>query len=89
MFFSENLIKKSKISHCFFSKKNGVSKNFYKSLNCGIDSGDKKINVIKNLRIVSKKIGCKYKNIVIMKQVHSNKVLYIGKNSKIKKKNNL
>ena len=86
MFFSENLIKKSKISHCFFSKKNGVSKNFYKSLNCGIGSGDKKTNVIKNLRIVSKKIGCKYKNIVTMRQVHSNKVLYIGKNSKIKKK---
>ncbi len=42
MFFSENLIKKSEISHCFFSKKNGVSKNSYKSLNCGIGSGDKK-----------------------------------------------
>ena len=74
MFFSKNLIKKSEISHCFFSKKNGVSKHFYKSLNCGIGSGDKKINVIKNLRIVSKEIGCKYKNIVTMSQVHSNKV---------------
>ena len=86
MFFSKNLIKKSKINHCFFSKKNGVSKNDYKSLNCGLGSKDKRANVIKNLHIVSKKIGCKYKNIITMKQMHSNKILYFGKNSEIKKK---
>ena len=55
MFFSENLIEKSKISHCFFSKKNGVSKNFYKSLNCGIGSGDKKIKIPLVNRVFIKK----------------------------------
>ena len=53
-----------------------------KVLNCGIGSRDKKINVIKNLHIVSKKIGCKYKNIVTMKQVHSNKVFIFWKKFK-------
>tara|TARA_B100000315_G_scaffold215220_1_gene214380 strand:+ start:1510 stop:2268 length:759 start_codon:yes stop_codon:yes gene_type:complete len=86
MLFSKNLIKKSKIVHCFFSRKNGVSKNCYKSLNCGIGSKDRKINIIKNLSIVSKKIGCKHENIITMKQVHSNKVLYFEENSKIKKR---
>ena len=89
MLFSKNLIKKSKIVHCFFSRKNGVSKNCYKSLNCGIGSKDRKINIIKNLSIVSKKIGCKHENIITMKQVHSNKVLYFEENSKIKKTLNL
>ena len=63
MFYSKQLIKYPKIKHCFFSNKNGVSKNIYKSLNCGIGSNDKKKNVIKNLKIISKKIGCKYKNL--------------------------
>ena len=57
MFFSKNLIKKSKIKHCFFSNKNGVSKNIYKSLNCGIGSKDKKKNVIKNLKIVKNEVS--------------------------------
>ena len=86
MFFSKNLIKKSKIKHCFFSNENGVSKNIYKSLNCGIGSKDKKKNVIKNLKIVSKKIKCNYKNIITMRQAHGKKVLFINKNLINKKK---
>ena len=35
MFYSKKLQKFSNIKHCFFSKKNGVSKGIYKSLNCG------------------------------------------------------
>ena len=46
------------MQHCFFSRKNGVSKGLYESLNCGIGSGDKKENVLKNIELVSKKIGC-------------------------------
>ena len=54
MFYSENL-KKNNIEHCFFSRKNGTSRGIYESLNCGIGSNDKKLNVQKNLDIVSKK----------------------------------
>ena len=42
------------ITHGFFSKKGGVSKGIYSSLNCGTSSLDKKSNVIKNRKIVSK-----------------------------------
>ena len=51
---SKNLIIHDDIKHCFFSRKNGVSKGIYESLNCGIGSNDKEENVKKNLDIVSK-----------------------------------
>tara|TARA_B100000427_G_scaffold314486_1_gene307690 strand:- start:685 stop:1446 length:762 start_codon:yes stop_codon:yes gene_type:complete len=86
MFFSKKFLKYTNLKHCFFSKKGGVSKGIYKSLNCGYGSKDAKSNVRKNLKIISNKIGCNYKNIITMKQVHGNKVIYINKNFKINKK---
>ena len=59
MFFSKKLQKFKNIKHCFFSRKNGFSNGDYESLNCGLGSGDKKENVLKNLEFVSKKIECK------------------------------
>ena len=59
MFFSKKLKKFENIKHCFFSRKNGFSKGYYESLNCGLGSNDKKENILKNLELVSKKIGCK------------------------------
>ena len=86
MFFSKNLLKIKKIKHIFFSKQNGVSKGIYSSLNCGWGSNDNKKNVVKNFKIVSKKIKCKFKNIITMHQTHSNKVFFLQKNLKNKKK---
>ena len=57
MFFSKKLQKFKNIKHCFFSRKNGVSKGIYESLNCGIGSKDQEENVKKNLDIVSKKFN--------------------------------
>ena len=59
MFFSKKLQQFENIKHCFFSRKNGFSKGDYESLNCGLGSGDKRENVLKNLESVSNKIGCK------------------------------
>ena len=86
MFFSKKLLKTLDIKHCFFSKKNGVSKGIYKSLNCGYGSNDNKINIKKNLKIVARKIKCKYENIITMKQVHGNKIIYLSSKQKIKKR---
>ena len=86
MFHSKLLKKNININHCFFSKKNGVSKGFYKSLNCGYGSNDNKKNIKKNFEIVAKKINCDYKNIITMNQVHGNKIVYLEKKIKIKKK---
>jgi len=81
---SKKLSKFSEISHGFFNKNGGVSKGIYKSLNCGVGSKDKKNNVKKNLKIVVKKICKKSKEIFLVKQTHSNKFLFLSKNTKIK-----
>ena len=74
MFYSKNLKNNNNIQHCFFSRKNGVSKGIYQSLNCGIGSKDQKENVEKNLDIVSKKFNIKKNSLTLMHQTHSNKV---------------
>ncbi len=66
------------ISHYFFNKLGGTSKGIYKSLNCGKGSKDKIANISKNLKIVSKKMGCTSGNLVSLNQIHSNKVYKIS-----------
>jgi len=85
MFFSKKLQKFENLKHCFFSRKNGFSKGHYASLNCGLGSGDKKQNVLKNLNLVSQKIGCKDELLITLNQTHSNKVVYFENESSIKK----
>ena len=86
MFYSNKLSQFNNIKHCFFSRKNGFSKGIYGSLNCGLASGDKKENVKKNLDLVSKKMGIKKENLVLMHQTHSNKVIVIDKENQKNKK---
>jgi len=86
MFFSKKLQKFENLKHCFFSRKNGFSKELYTSLNCGLGSGDKKENVIKNLNLVSQKIGCKDELLITLNQTHSNNVVYFENKSSIKNK---
>ncbi len=76
MFFSKKLSKFENLKHCFFSRKDGFSGGKYKSLNCGLGSQDNKENVLKNLELVSKKIGCKKESLITLNQIHSNKVIY-------------
>ena len=86
MFFSKKLLKFKNLKHCFFSRKNGFSKNCYRSLNCGLGSNDKKENVLKNLNSVSRKIGCKDKSLITLNQTHSNEVVYFENERSIKNK---
>ena len=79
MFYSKNLKKQKKINHCFFSRKNGFSKGIYNSLNCGKGSKDKKINILKNLNFVAKKMNIKKNKLILMHQTHSNKVAVVKK----------
>ncbi len=80
------MLKNKNISHGFFNRIGGKSKGIYKSLNCGLGSHDNKNNVIKNLKIVQNKIGKKIKNIYLVHQIHSNKLVYINEKSKLKRK---
>ena len=79
MFYSKKLSKFNELKHCFFSRKGGFSKGLYKSLNCGKGSKDNKKIINKNINYVSKKIGVKSLNLVLMHQTHSNRVLEIKK----------
>ena len=84
MTVSKILKKNKNIAHYFFGMRGGVSSGKFSSLNCGIGSLDKKKNVIKNLNIVKKRIGCKKNNLLLLNQVHSNKIFKI--NNILKKK---
>ena len=86
MFYSKKLKKFKNIKHCFFSRKDGFSEGEFKSLNCGLGSGDKKKNILKNINFVSKKIGCKKKFLITLSQHHSNKVIYFKDTKSIKQR---
>ena len=86
MFFSKKLEKFENIKHCFFSRKNGFSKNLYEGLNCGMGSDDNKENVLKNLELVSKKIGCKKESLITLNQKHTSKVIFFNSESDVKNK---
>ena len=86
MITSKKLSKQKKISHGFFNRNGGKSSGIYKSLNCGLGSNDKKNKVKENLKIVKDKISKKSKNIFLLNQIHSNKLVFINKNFKFDKK---
>ena len=85
MFYSKKLKNIHKIKHCFFSRKRGFSKGIYKGLNCGRGSSDKKKNIHKNLKFVSKKMVVDEAKLILMHQTHSNKVIEINKHNYRKK----
>ena len=85
MILSKKLLKYKNIKHCFLGMEGGKSKGIYKSLNCGRGSSDKKINVIKNLKIACQKIGSTNKNLILLSQIHSNKFFFIDKTGNKKK----
>ncbi len=72
MFFSKKLEEFKNLKHWYFSRKNGVSKGYYESLNCGFGSEDKKENVLNNLEFVAKKISCNKKSLITLNQQHKN-----------------
>ena len=86
MIKSKKLSKIKDLRHGFFNSIGGKSKNIYKSLNCGSGSNDNKLNVKKNLEIVRKKISTNAKSIFLLKQVHSNKFIFIDEKYNNKKK---
>ena len=86
MFFSNKLKKIKNLRHCFFSRKEGVSKGIYESLNCGLKSKDEKRNVLKNLKLVAGKMGCKVESLITLNQTHSNNVIYFENEKSIKNK---
>ena len=86
MIKSKKLARLKNLKHGFFNSSGGKSKGIYQSLNCGPGSKDLSFNVKKNLEIVKKKISNSAKNIFLLNQIHSNKLVYIDYNYKLTKK---
>ena len=86
MIKSKKFLKIKKLKHGFFNSKGGISKNIYKSLNCGLGSKDKPSNVRKNLKLVKKKIKNSARDIFLLNQIHSNKFIYIDEKYQFKSK---
>ena len=84
MIRSKKLSRFRSVNHAFFNKKGGVSKGIYESLNCGPGSKDQTRYIRKNLSIVKNNIGCKEHNLVLLNQIHSNKIFRLSKRSKKK-----
>ena len=84
MIKSKKLSKIKSLKHGFFNSIGGKSKKIYKSLNCGSGSKDNPLNVKRNLNIVKKKISKSAKNIFLLHQIHSNKLVYVNENYKLK-----
>ncbi len=86
MIKSKKLSKIKKLKHGFFNSRGGISKDIYKSLNCGPGSKDKPGNVRKNLELVRKKIKNSAKDIFLLNQIHSNKFIYVDEKYQFKSK---
>ena len=83
MIKSKKLIKFKNINHAFFNSIIESSTSIYKSSNFGQETSDNKKNISRDLNIVSKKIGCKKNHLILLNQIHSNKIIHV---KKIKKK---
>jgi polyphenol oxidase len=74
-----NLTKYSNIlTHCFTTRRGGVSSGECNSLNLGFNKNDLRENVLNNYKIMSKAIEVDYKNMVFSNQVHDNKIKTIN-----------
>lgn len=66
------------ITHCFTTRKGGVSKGEYESLNMALHKKDDMDSVVENYKRVAKALSLDIDNMVLSNQVHDSKI-YIAK----------
>lgn len=70
--------------HGFFTRNGGISQNNFFSLNCAFNEKEDKNNVVKNRKIVCEKISESISELILINQIHSNKVIEINHKNKTK-----
>ena len=75
------MLTNNEITYGFFTRSGGVSKKPYKSLNCGFNNEDNKLNVKNNIEIVRQNLNLS--KIIKLNQIHSSKVIIIDNYNKI------
>ncbi len=69
-------------NHCFTTRRGGVSKGIYESMNLRFHCDDPTENVRENYRRICSAIGSDYRRLVHSKQVHEDKVIRVdGENA--------
>ena len=71
MFCASTLESCDGIRHGFFTRRGGVSKGIYGSLNCGLGSGDDAENVRQNRTLVAETLGVPPERLLTLYQIHS------------------
>ena len=69
------------VSHCFSTRKGGVSTGCFESLNLHFRE-DKSENVIENYKILCSAIGVDYNDVVFSKQIHSDTIYTVSQNDR-------
>ncbi len=67
------------VSHCFSTRKGGVSTGVFSSMNLHFRM-DKPENVIENYKIICSAISVDYRNVVFSKQIHSDTIYTVSQN---------
>ena len=80
--FFENLSKFKEIRHFISTRKGGVSKPPFDSLNLGLNVGDDPDNVLKNRKRLATTIGIPLRSFTIGEQIHSGNVTIISEESR-------
>lgn len=65
------------VKHCFTTKKGGVSRGIYESMNLRFNSDDKPENVIRNFEIICGEIGVNPEELVLSNQIHEDKIVNV------------
>jgi polyphenol oxidase len=73
----EHFKKNINIVHGIFSRSGGTSTGTFDSLNIGMNSGDKESSVIKNRKLIIKKMGMK--PLIFLNQVHGSEIKVLKK----------
>ena len=69
------------VDHAFFNRHGGVSTGNFESLNVGFKRDDNEDNVIRNREIVAEQFNVSLENLVILNQVHGDKIHVIDENN--------
>ncbi|NJM33793.1 MAG: peptidoglycan editing factor PgeF [Rhodomicrobium sp.] len=78
MIVSDLLKQQNGVRHGFFTRRGGVSKGLYRSLNCGLGSNDDPAHVHENRLRAAAKLGAEPDRLLTMRQVHSARVISVG-----------
>lgn len=75
----EQFSKTGLVKHGFTTKKGGVSKGYFSTMNLGLTRGDNKEAVIENFKIIANRLQVDYEKMVLSAQTHTTNIKIIKK----------